>query len=76
MAPQQNKPDKAIIRSTKITVYYDFKKEERRKWARKINAKLTKKNFELIEYEPGLAIYKKTKYLLPKNKSLEKPGEE
>jgi len=71
MVQQQSKPSRGVVRNTKIIVQYDFQSEKQRQWARKMNAKLTSKNFELIEYEPGRVVYKKIKQLVP----LEGPNE-
>jgi hypothetical protein len=54
-----NTPDIEVVRNTEMVVQYNYEKARGRRWARRINARLTKKEFELIEYEPGRAVYKK-----------------
>lgn len=54
-----NPPDIEVVRNTEMVVQYNYEKARGRRWARRINARLTKRDFELIEYEPGKAVYKK-----------------
>ena len=42
-----------------MVVLYNFKKKRGQRWAARMNAKLTSKDFELVHFEPGKAVYKK-----------------
>ena len=53
----QKKEERKIVRDTIIVVEYDFSTGRNRRWAQRMNAKLTRKNFSLSEFEPGRATY-------------------
>ena len=66
---QNKKPDREVVRNTEVVVQYDFSKKRNQRWARKLNTKLTNKQFELVYYEPGKAVYEKKKRLKLKTDS-------
>ena len=61
METQINTQDRKIVKTTRIVVEYDFSKPRSQRWAKRMNRKLTNKEFELENFEPGKATYEKRK---------------
>ena len=63
MQEQINTTDRKIVNITKVVIEYDFSRPRSIRWAKRINRKLTNKEFEIEKFEPGRVTYEKRKVL-------------
>jgi hypothetical protein len=63
MEEQTKIADRKIVKTTVVVVEYDFANALSRRWAKRMNRKLTSKEFELENFEPGKVTYEKRKII-------------
>ena len=63
MEEQTRIADRKIVKTTVVVVEYDFANALSRRWAKRMNRRLTNKEFELENFEPGKVTYEKRKII-------------